>query len=474
MAPGADVGVRLLHAARELGRQLAQELHGAGSRLSGAISGRGGDAEGCVARIRSRLPSILRHAERDLAENVLPFWARASDGEHGGFITHLDRDGRRLGTTDKYLVMQARLVWTFAAAHRHGLTRHGYLALAGRGVHFLLDKMWDREHGGFFWIVGRDGAPLDTRKRAYGQGFAIYALAEYAAAAGDPRALAWAERTFDLLIAHAADGDLGFREEFVRDWTPAPPPLGERKTLDTHLHLLEMLIALAGTTKREAHAAALTRVLDILLRRVVHGRDRYAADLFDRSWRPSDDWRHRRRVNYGHDAELAWLALEAVDLLGRPRIEIRDRVLGLIDHALAYGFDRTRGGIAHYGPPAGAVTHAIYLNPARLAKLWWPQAEMLVATIEAYRWTGRARYLVAFEKQFEWVWRHQVDHEAGDWFEAVTWREGRPLSLRKGHDWKDAYHQSRAWMEVSRRLRAMGIRPGEETAESAGAGSRSL
>jgi mannose/cellobiose epimerase-like protein (N-acyl-D-glucosamine 2-epimerase family) len=177
------------------------------------------------------------------------------------------------------------------------------------------------------------------------------------------------------------------------------------------------------------------------------------------AWRPEAHWRRRTSISYGHGVEAAWLALRAVDVLGEDREPLREPILGLIDHALAYGFDHTRGGLAQHGPPVGDVRYAVYLRRDRLTKRWWEQAEMLVATIEAYRWTGQPKYWVAFEQQFDWIWRHQVDHQDGDWFAATTWREGRPLRLDKGDDWKCSYHGARALMEVSRRLRALGVEP---------------
>ena len=62
---------------------------------------------------------------------------------------------------------------------------------------------------------------------------------------------------------------------------------------------------------------------------------------------------------------------------------------------------------------------------------------MLVALVEAYRWTGDDAYRAALLKTFGWVWTHQIDHERGDWFEKVAW-DGRPLALNKGHGWKHA------------------------------------
>jgi mannose/cellobiose epimerase-like protein (N-acyl-D-glucosamine 2-epimerase family) len=448
----------------ELGQRLCQDVHVSLSRLNrtafAGVWSRGRLSEGSPGLRLDRLPAILRNAEASLADNIMPFWTRNTwDEEGGGFITHLDRTGERLGPTDKHLVIQARMIWTLAAAHRHGLAHRGYLERAGQGVRFLKERMWDPEHSGFFWRVGRDGQPVDARKVTYGHAFAMYALAEFAMASGDPGALAWAETVFDVLYEKADDGELGVREEFARDWRVPPGNGQERKTVNTHLHLLEGLTTLARASGKGRHATALRRILEVLLVKGLHLRDRCALDChFDRAWRLGSRRERKIVTSYGHNVELAWLILEAVDTLGEPRATVRESVLGLIDHALTYGFDRTRGGVARYGPSAGSAVRALYLDKERLAKHWWEQAEMLVATIEAYRWTGDAKYLTAFEKQFDWVWTYQTDHDGGDWFEATTW-DGRPLIWNKGHEWKCPYHSARALIRVSEALRAMGVRP---------------
>ncbi len=440
----------------ELGLRLAQQFHTAASRLMARRPG-GLAPRAAAPPSASRLSSILRCVERSLDGNILPFCAlHAPDERDGGFIAHLDRAGGRLGPTDKYLVFQARMIRTLAAAHRYGLANRGYLELAGEGVRFLTDRMWDTEHAGFFWTVRRAGSPLKLEKRVYGQAFAMYALAEYGIAAGNPQALTWAGRVFDLLVEKAADGPFGFREEFARDWMPAPGPAGQRKTVNTHLHIMEALMTLIEASRQQTHAAALAQIVEVLLQRAIHPRDCYAWDAFDRTWQPETIVRPPR-ISYGHEVELAWMLFDATDILGQPREAVRDLLLGLIDHALAYGFDHVRGGVAQYGPPVGSAAHAVYLPPDRLTKMWWQQAEMLVATLEAYRWTGSAGYLAAFEKQFDWIWRHQMDHDGGDWFAATTWREGRPLGSNKGHAWKDPYHNARALMKASQGLRALGV-----------------
>ena len=153
-----NLTTRLARAGKELGQRVAQEIHGGSVAV---LPGRVAAVPEAVDR--SRLIEIKQRAEWCLRENVLPFWAtHAPDRQFGGFITHLDRNGSPSGSTDKYLVMQARLVWTMAAAERYGLT--GYLDLATEGVQFLIDRMWDRDHGGFVWTVDRAGHVVDGTK----------------------------------------------------------------------------------------------------------------------------------------------------------------------------------------------------------------------------------------------------------------------------------------------------------------------
>jgi mannose/cellobiose epimerase-like protein (N-acyl-D-glucosamine 2-epimerase family) len=446
---------RLPRASLVLARRLAEDAHGAMSVAWRAAVGRGLRRDERLPDA-ARLDAIHRQTDAALADKVMPFWAsHAWDEQHDGFITHLDRAGQWLGPTDKYLVPQARLVWTLAAAHRHGLVGKGYLELAGRGARFLVERMWDPQAGGFVWGVRRDGTPLVPDKRTYGQAFAIYGLSEYALAAGSQWARDWAVRGLDVLVERGGDGDLGFFEWFDGGWTPVPGPAGSGKTVNVHLHVMEALTTLLEATADPRHAAQLRSVLNLVLSRGVDARHHYAIDdHLDREWRRTTSWRRPVVVNYGQGAELAWLARHAVDVLGDPPERIRESLLALVDHAMDYGFDHRRGGLAQIGPPVGEARLAWYLPAERLVKRWWEQAEMLVATLFAYQWTGQPRYLVAFERQFDWMWTRQIDPESGDWCGTTASRVGRPLSF-VSHDRNEPYHGARALMEVSRRLSAV-------------------
>jgi len=107
---------------------------------------------------------------KDYTENaLLPFWIkRTIDPQHGGFITHFDEFGNDAGDDEKSLIAQTRSIFTYSQAYRHRFGGPIILEMAQNGVKFLLDHMWDSNHGGFHWMVDRAGKPLNKQKIGYG------------------------------------------------------------------------------------------------------------------------------------------------------------------------------------------------------------------------------------------------------------------------------------------------------------------
>lgn len=396
------------------------------------------------------LRQVREQAEENLAENVLPFWANhAWDEEAGGFLTRLDRQGRRPEAEEKVLMMQVRMIAALSWAHQFGLRDAGYLDMARGGYDFLAQHFWDKAEGGFIFSTDRAGQPRCLRKNTDFHGYAITGLIAYYEATQDPEALEWAGRVLEVLQARAADG-MGYVEDF--DGHPWPVlnseqmGLGDRqgiKTIDMHTNMLEALTYLSRASGKSEHRALLRDLFDRILR---HGLDQHGGTVtaFDTHWKPLPDAQGQFTTSYGLNVELAWLLLEAVDVLNLDRESYRGPILGLIDHALEYGFDWERGGLAAYGPMSGNVLEAHGLPPTRLVKPWWGQAELMNALVDAHSWTGEGRYGEALVKLWDWIWTHQIDHEYGDWYAEVDWTTGAPQSTDKGGEFKTAFHVSRA------------------------------
>ncbi len=399
---------------------------------------------------------MRRRAKRLLSENLIPFWAgHAWDEEQGGFLTRLDRRGCRLDDSEKVLMMQVRMIHSLSAAHRHGLRDGGYLDLASRGFDYLVRTFWDSCDGGFYFSIHRDGSPYSTRKNTDFHAYALTGLSEYYLASARPEALEWACRVFDLLQQKAADRDLGFVEDFDGEAWPAlnaeQMGLGGRtgiKTIDMHTNMLEGMTYLARASGRRHHRDVLGALLDLICRKGIHAGHGCTITAFDADWYPVGDAEGRMTTSYGLNVELAWLIWEAMDVLEIQETLYDQSALGLLDHALTYGFDTEQGGLAANGPVAGAVLHASELGEERLHKSWWAQAELLNALCSAFSRTGRKHYFDALVKTFNWVHRYQVDHECGDWYQDTRWDTGAPVTTDKGREFKTAFHAGRALIRL--------------------------
>ncbi len=400
-----------------------------------------------IARGAPQSPSELSaEFSQTLRQDILKFWIdHAIDRQHGGIIGWLDRKGNPIPPGTKSLVQQSRVVWTFAASYRR-FPEPAYREVATHALKFLREKMWDEKHGGFYWSVERDGRVADAKKHLYGQSFAIYGLAAYAEAFGDDSARRQALELFRLIDQKAHDGvNGGYREAFTVDWQPLKDDatLGSRgrKSMNTHIHLLESFTELYKASRNSGVRARVEELLNICAQKIVDTQVGFARLYFTDDWRPSDS----EVSSYGHDIELSWLMSEAAEALGRAHDrDLRQASLALVEHTLRDGFDREHGGVYDEGPAAGPA--------ASKRMIWWVQAEALVGLLNAYQMTGKTAYRDRFEQQARYVFDHFVDREYGEWFNTIE-PDGK-ISGEKTSEWKAPYHHGRACLEVLRRLEA--------------------
>ena len=156
-----------------------------------------------------------------LQNNILRFWLdKMQDREHGGFYGRIDGNGVLHAEAEKGAILNARILWSFSAAYRV-LGNTEYLDAATRAKEYIIDHFIDPEYGGVYWSLDYKGEPLDTKKQFYAIGFAIYGLTEYARATGDREALEYALALYDCIEEHAFDREYnGYIEACTREWGP--------------------------------------------------------------------------------------------------------------------------------------------------------------------------------------------------------------------------------------------------------------
>ena len=389
----------------------------------------------------TELTNYATKFKRVLESHVLPYWYdTAQDTHHGGYL--LADDGRGNGlASEKHLVSQTRMVWTFSHVWLKGYrdTNRDYLAAAAQGFRFLQRHFRDPVYGGYFWKTDLTGNVTDDRKILYGQAFAIYAMVEYHRASGELEPLRAALELYRLIQRHAHDPDNGgWLEHFERNWQPILDPnaqveveIAGCKSANTHLHLMEALAELGAVTRDADVIRSLAEALRINQQYFYPAEPARSCAVRQLDWRPGPG-QSNAQLSYGHNVEFAWLMLRAEDVLGRALSW--DHFDSYLSHALKYGADTELGGLFYRGPGNG---------PANVQdKVWWVQAEWLAALTEAVRRKLDPDYIAALEKTAEFVLTRQADRD-GIWFDTVT-RDGQPKDTRKAHNWKANYHDVRA------------------------------
>jgi len=421
------------------------------------------------ATAKTILTETRAQIEKHFTEELIPFWTeRSVDREYGGYLLDMDADGQRIeDKTDKHLVTQARMIWSFSLISRYLPNTDVYKEAARQGVDFFIDHFWDEEYGGWYAETAQNGDLILDYKFVYGQSFACYALAEYYLATGDERGLEYAGRTFDLLQRNCADLVRGgYYESMARDWTfLASDHFSDTlKSVNTHMHLMEAFTTLYQASGDMIHARRLQELVDLTLKHMLHPAGS-AYDWFDLeftpqpspaltpSWQPSPEETERLKLDaptyltsYGHNIELSWFIVRACEALGKPGDTYVDALRGLVNHALENGFDWELGGVYRDGSHEGAALLDY--------KEWWQQGEAMIGLIYLYDLTREKRYLDAFKMTWDFVNQHTIHHSVGEWRPLLT-RTGAVIKGDMGDPWKSAYHTARALYESLKRIDAI-------------------
>jgi len=393
----------------------------------------------------------LKEIEEELARNILPFWTKTIDQEKGGFVGRIRNDGTIIEDAPKSAVLNTRILWTYSAVFRY-FREEKYRELARRAYRYIRRHFRDRKKGGIFWMVDAYGIPIDEKKQIYAQAFGIYALSEYYRITEDREAVEWAGQIFTLIEEKSYDAEFpGYFEAFDRGWDLladvrlSAKDRNERKTMNTHLHLLEAYTNLSKVWESRKLRRRLEGLVEIFLDRIIDEGTGHFHLFFDDRWNVRSD-----AFSFGHDIEGSWLLFEAGKVLGNKKLSARiDRAsLRLAEATLREGVD-TDGGVMHEGDGHRVVD---------TDKHWWPQAEAMVGFLNAFQMTKDRKFYEASLNCWKFTQERIIDRDNGEWFFRVDKQGQAYLSEEdKVGPWKGPYHNARACLEIMRRLKQSSV-----------------
>lgn len=368
-----------------------------------------------------------------LLEDVVPFWTRHSlDREHGGYFTCLERDGT-VYDTDKFVWLQARQAWTFSMLFSRFEQRDSWLEVARHGIEFLQRHGRDPD-GNWYFSLTREGQPLVQPHSIFSDCFAAMAFSQYALATNDAEARAIAVRTYENILRR--------KDDPKGRYAKAVPGTRPMRGLSLPMILanlsveLESLLdpAVFNRTVDECLGDVFTRFLDPALQvlRENVAPDGTKLDCFE-----------GRLINPGHGIEAMWFIMDLAERRGdRALVE---QAVAVVLSTLEFGWDDEHGGIFYFLDAHLHPTQQLEWDQ----KLWWVHVETLVALLKGFRLTASPQCWTWFERVHEYTWAHFPDPEYGEWFGYLN-RRGEVLLSLKGGKWKGCFHIPRA-LDLCRR-----------------------
>ncbi len=388
------------------------------------------------------LAEMRAGAMEELTRNILPYWIkRMPDEKQGGFFGRIDGHDNVIADAPKGAILNARILWSFSAAF---ITVRDpvCLEMANRAYDYVCRHFIDDSYGGTYWCLTAAGEPLETKKQVYSIAFFIYALSWYHLATGDKEPLERAVELFNLIEEHSFDSDHnGYLEAFDRRWGElsdlrlSQKDENEKKTMNTHLHILEAYTSLYRIWPDERLRKQLANLVHIFTEKIVDAETGHLRLFFDERWNCRSSL-----VSYGHDIEALWLLHEAASALG-DEASVRGTVLriaaaahkGLADDgSLFYERDDTK-------------------EQFDRDRHWWVQSEAVVGFLNAWELSGDTSWLEMSAGAFDYIMTHLTDSVNGEWFWSIRADGSVNRDDDKAGFWKCPYHNTRMCLELNAR-----------------------
>lgn len=373
--------------------------------------------------VKEYIKSWAESYKKDLTENIMPFWMKYGlDRENGGVYTCVNRDGSLMDTT-KSVWFQGRFAFICSFAYNNVEKNQEWLDAAKSTLEFIEKHCFD-EQGHMYFSVTAEGKPLRKRRYVFSETFAAIAMSEYALATGDQH---WAKRAIQVF-------------EDTQRFLATPGFLPAKFEADVKLqgHSIVMILINVGSCIRKVvDDPKLTQQIDESIEKLkkyfIHPEFKCLLETVGENGEFIDT-NMTRTINPGHCIETSWFIMEEAKLRGWDK-PMFDLALQVFDWSWDWGWDKQYGGIINFRDCKNLPPQ----DYSQDMKFWWPQCETIIASLYAYLGTGDEKYLYRHERISEWTYAHFPDAEYGEWY-GYLHRDGTVAQPAKGNLYKGPFH----------------------------------
>lgn len=373
--------------------------------------------------VKEYIKSWAESYKKDLTENIMPFWMEYGlDRENGGVYTCVNRDGSLMDTT-KSVWFQGRFAFICSFAYNNVEKNQEWLDAAKSTLEFIEKHCFD-EQGHMYFSVTAEGKPLRKRRYVFSETFAAIAMSEYALATGDQH---WAKRAIQVF-------------EDTQRFLATPGFLPAKFEADVKLqgHSIVMILINVGSCIRKVvDDPKLTQQIDESIEKLkkyfIHPEFKCLLETVGENGEFINT-NMTRTINPGHCIETSWFIMEEAKLRGWDK-PMFDLALQVFDWSWDWGWDKQYGGIINFRDCKNLPSQ----DYSQDMKFWWPQCETIIASLYAYLGTGDEKYLYRHERISEWTYAHFPDAEYGEWY-GYLHRDGTVAQPAKGNLYKGPFH----------------------------------
>ena len=384
---------------------------------------------------------FIERYENTLVNDVIPFWQKnCVDKEFGGYFTSLDRDGTVYDTT-KYMWMQWRIVYMFAEIYLAGYKKDEYVSIAEKGFDFLYKHGRD-DAGRYYFALNREGVPAMAPYSLFSDCFAAMGAAKLYKITGKDLYAAAAREAMQNYITRAESGNSALQ------WNKSLAGKTPYLSLGHYMMMANLGLIMNDCLGGNEFSGAMDTAVDMVLNKFYSPEFGLVFEnMPENSDKPDLSSSIGRQMNPGHVLEAMWFLLSYLENVPGSEKKI-DGICRIIRNTLDFGWDKDFGGIFYFMDALGKP----HLELQHDMKLWWVHNEAILACLYAYDISGAEEFKTWFEKLDSWVWARYPDPEYGEWFAYLN-RRGEVTHSLKGGKWKTFFHVPRGLLFAVERMK---------------------
>ncbi|MFA6815655.1 MAG: AGE family epimerase/isomerase [Lentisphaeria bacterium] len=386
---------------------------------------------------------LIKKYENELKDNIVPFWQNhCIDKEFGGYFTSLDRDGSVYDTT-KYMWMQWRIVYMFGELYLNPLYRKDeFLSIAKEGFDFLY-KNGRNDKGQYYFALNRQGVPAIAPYNVFSDCFAAMGAAVLYKATHESIYKKAANAAMNSYITRVAS------ENPAMQWNKALSGKQSYLAHGEYMMMANLGMIMDDCLGGNKYDKELDNAMDMVLNKFYQPAYKTVFEniLPDGSLDMASC--QGRMLNPGHVLESMWFMLNAAMKQGDSK-KTEQKVCAIILSTLNLGWDKKEGGIFYFMD----ALNKPHIELQHDMKLWWVHNEALIACLFAYKSSRNPIFMQWFKKVDNYTWSHFKDTDYPEWFGYLN-RAGTPTHLLKGGKWKTFFHLPRCMMMCSKLLREL-------------------